>query len=46
MSKSQLVSGLASGAVLHPLCQDWFSRLEADVNGDARLMGEHIGCGG
>ena len=26
-------------------CQDWFSQLEADVNGDARLMGEHVGCG-
>ena len=26
-------------------CQDWFSRSETDVNGDASLMGKHVACG-
>ena len=25
-------------------CQDQFSRSEADVNGDARVMSAHVGC--
>ena len=28
-----------------PVCQDRFSRSEAGANGDARLTGEHVGCG-
>ena len=27
------------------ICQDWFSQSEADMNGDAKVMGEHVGCG-
>ena len=28
-----------------PGCQDWFSRSEMDVDGGAKLMGEHVVCG-
>ena len=26
--------------------QDWFSQLEVDMNGDAKVMNKHVGCGG
>ena len=27
------------------LCQNRFSRSEADMNGGVKVMGEHVGCG-
>ena len=30
---------------LQALCQDWFSRPETDVDGDAKVLGERVGGG-